>query len=60
MLISLRVDEREEDHGGRRTIAGIIVAVVFRVVVILGAELLLSLSYKLLAMRPGAWWVLLA
>ena len=34
----LRVDEREEDHGGGRTIAGIIIAVVSRVAVILGAE----------------------
>ena len=28
MLSSLRVDKREEDHGGGRTIAGIIIAVV--------------------------------
>ena len=39
MLSSLRVGERDEDHGGGRTIAGIIIAVVSKVVVILGADI---------------------
>lgn len=39
MVSSLRVGEREEDHRGGRTVAGIIIAVVSRVVVILGAEI---------------------
>ena len=39
MLSLLRVDEREEDHGGGRTIVGIIIAVVSRVVAILEAKI---------------------
>lgn len=54
MLNSLPVDEREEDHGGGRTVASITIAVLSKVVVMpRELKLLLSLSCKPLAMRES-------